>query len=412
MSNNNRRDHKGRKLWQGESQESNGRYRYRYTNALGETKVVYSWRLTESDVTPKGKRMDISLREKEKVIARDLCDEVDSDRGNMTVFELAELYTEQKRGVKHTTRYGYKTVLNILKKGKFGKKKISSIKNYDARKWLIQLQDAGRSYSSIHNIRGVLRPAFRLAEDNDWIRKNPFNFGLASVIVNDSVTRQALTREQEGAFLNFIRNDDHFCKYYDGIFILFKTGLRISEFCGLTFADIDLENNFIKVDHQLQRTSNMEYIIVTPKTDSGTRKVPMSAEVNECFRRIIKNRKKPKHEPRLKDSQGKVYTEFLFLDKNDMPMVALHWEKYFQHIREKRDRMGQELMPKVTPHVCRHTFCSNMAKAGVNPKKLQYIMGHSEIGVTLNTYTHFSYEDLGDEMEKVCGKQAVVGSDL
>ncbi len=156
LSNNNRRDHKGRKLWQGESQESNGRYRYRYTNALGETKVVYSWRLTESDVTPKGKRMDISLREKEKVIARDLCDEVDSDRGNMTVFELAELYTEQKRGVKHTTRYGYKTVLNILKKDKFGKKKISSVKNYDARKWLIQLQDGGRSYSSIHTIRGVL----------------------------------------------------------------------------------------------------------------------------------------------------------------------------------------------------------------------------------------------------------------
>ncbi len=190
------------------------------------------------------------------------------------------------------------------------------------------------------------------------------------------MAREALTREQEGAFLNFIRNDDHFCKYYDGIFILFKTGF-----------------------------------IVTPKTDSGTRKVPMSAEVNECFRHIIKNRKKPKHEPRLKDSQGKVYTEFLFLDKNDMPMVALHWEKYFQHIREKRDRMSQEPMPKVTPHVCRHTFCSNMAKAGVNPKKLQYIMGHSEIGVTLNTYTHFSYEDLGDEMEKVCDKQAAVGSD-
>ena len=58
-------------------------------------------------------------------------------------------------------------------------------------------------------------------------------------------------------------------------------------------------------------------------------------------------------------------------------------------------------MPKVTPHVCRHTFCSNMAKSGMNPKTLQYIMGHSEIGVTLNTYTHLGYEDAEEEMQKI-----------
>ena len=45
-------------------------------------------------------------------------------------------------------------------------------------------------------------------------------------------------------------------------------------------------------------------------------------------------------------------------------------------------------LPKTTPHVCRHTYCSNMAKSGMNPKTLQYLMGHSDIGVTLNTYTH------------------------
>lgn len=76
-----RRDSKGRKLWTGESQESNGRYRYRYVNALGENKVVYSWRLTESDHTPKGKRTDLPLREKEKAIARGSDDEVTMDRG-------------------------------------------------------------------------------------------------------------------------------------------------------------------------------------------------------------------------------------------------------------------------------------------------------------------------------------------
>ena len=95
------------------------------------------------------------------------------------------------------------------------------------------------------------------------------------------------------------------------------------------------------------------------------------------------------------------YSGFLFLDKNGRPMVALHWEKYFQHIREKYNKIYRVQMPKVTPHVCRHTFCSNMAKSGMNPKTLQYIMGHSDISVTLNTYTHLNYDDAEEEMQKV-----------
>ena len=54
-----------------------------------------------------------------------------------------------------------------------------------------------------------------------------------------------------------------------------------------------------------------------------------------------------------------------------------------------------------TPHVCRHTFCSNMAKSGMNPKTLQYLMGHSDIGVTLNTYTHIGYDDAKEELKRV-----------
>jgi integrase len=95
------------------------------------------------------------------------------------------------------------------------------------------------------------------------------------------------------------------------------------------------------------------------------------------------------------------YVGFLFLDKNDMPMVALHWEKYMQHIREKYNGIYKVPMPKVTPHVCRHTFCSNMAKSGMNPKTLQYIMGHSDISVTMNTYTHVGIEDAKNEMRRV-----------
>jgi integrase len=83
--------------------------------------------------------------------------------------------------------------------------------------------------------------------DFDLIRKNPFGFELVNVIVNDSVRREAVTRKQEREFLRFIKEDAHFCKYYDAIFILFNTGLRISEFCGLTKSDLDFKNKRIRL---------------------------------------------------------------------------------------------------------------------------------------------------------------------
>ena len=394
-----RRDNKNRILRNGESQRPDGRYRYKYIDKDGVSRDVYSWRLEKNDPTPKGKLRDLSLREKEKQIERDLFDEITPNGGNMTVLELVKKYISLKTGVRHNTAANYKFVVNIIKKEEFGRKRIDKVKLSDAKAWLIKLQKVdGRGYSSIHSIRGVVRPAFQMAVDDDLIRKNPFGFELASVVVNDSVTREAVTRKQERDFLEFIKEDKHFCKYYDGIYILFNTGLRISEFCGLTISDIQFNDMKIRVDHQLQRKRNMEYSIEEPKTESGVRFVPMTEEVAACFKRIIANRPRPTVEPMI---QG--YTGFLFLDKNDRPMVALHWEKYMKHIRDKYNSIYKIQMPKITPHVCRHTFCSNMAKSGMNPKTLQYIMGHSDISVTLNTYTHVNFEDAQDEMRRVAG---------
>ena len=360
---------------------------------------MYSWKLTPTDRVPAGKRDDISLREKIKQIQKDLNSNITPDGGNFTVLELVEKYISQKTGVRHNTRSNYNFVVNVIKKEAFGQKRIDKIKVSDAKEWLIKMQQMdGRGYSSIHTIRGVVRPAFQMAVDDDLLVKNPFEFQLNTVVVNDSVTREAITRQQERDFLEFVKNDKHFCKYYDGIYILFKTGLRISEFVGLTKKNLDFENNRIIVDHQLQRTRDMKYIIEDTKTESGERMVPMTPEVKEAFQRILSNRKNPKVEPMVDG-----YSGFLYLDKNGRPMVALHWEKYFQHIREKYNKIYRIQMPKVTPHVCRHTFCSNMAKSGMNPKTLQYIMGHSDISVTLNTYTHLNYDDAEEEMQKVVG---------
>lgn len=392
-----RRDKKNRILHNGETQRKDGRYRFKYLDAEGNEKNIYSWRLDKNDPYPKGKKKDLSLREKEKQIEQDMFNQIVSNGGNYTVLTLVEKYVSLKTGVRHNTEAGYKTVINLLKKDPFGSKRIDKVKLSDAKAWLIKLQKVdGRGYSSIHSIRGVLRPAFQMAENDDLIRRNPFQFELVSVVVNDSVTREAITRKQQRDYLQFIKEDKHFCKYYEGIFILFHTGLRISEFCGLTIDDIEFDKKRIRVNHQLQRTSQMQYVIQSPKTESGVRYVPMTDEVEQCFRTIINNRTAPKVEPVVDG-----YAGFLYLDKNDMPMVALHWEKYMQHIREKYNRIYREQLPAITPHVCRHTFCSNMAKSGMNPKTLQYIMGHSDISVTLNTYTHVGFEDAESELQRV-----------
>ena len=397
-----RKDNKGRILRNGEIQEANGRYRFKYVDAFGDSKYVRSWRLDVHDPVPAGKKMEPSLRELEKQIAADMIDQIVPEGGKLTVSDLVEKYVSLRKGVRPSTEAGYKTVINLLKRDPFGKQRIDKVKVLDAQEWLVKLQKNGRGYSSIHTIRGVLRPAFQLAVDNDYVRKNPFSFDLGTVIYNDSITREALSREDEKKFLKFVKEDPHFCKYYDGIYILFNTGLRISEFVGLTINDIDFKHMKINVDHQLQRNNGIGYNIRDTKTESGGRLVPMTEEVAECFRRIFANRKTPKIEPMVDG-----YVGFLFLDKDEHPMVAMHWEKYFQHIVDKYNSIYKVQMPKVTPHVCRHTFCSRMASARMNPKTLQYIMGHSDIGVTLNTYTHLGFDDAMEEMTRISkGKRA------
>lgn len=395
-----RRDSRGRILRNGEIQTSGGRYRYKYTDASGKPRYIYSWRLNKNDHMPAGKKNELSLREKEKLVEADIADQIVPGGGGMTVADIVRKYTSMRVNVRPSTKASYRTVISLLQNGEFGNRRIDKIKISDAKRWLIQMQENGRGFSTIRTIRGVLRPAFQMAVDDGLVRKNPFSFGLSSVIYNDSIRREALTREQERKFLNFVKEDRHFCRYYDGIYILFNTGLRISEFTGLTKKDIDFKGMKINVDHQLQRYNHIGYKVAEPKTESGIRQVPMTKEVAECFRRIIKSRKKPKTEPVIDG-----YAGFLFLDKDGHPMVAMHWEKYFQHICEKYNKIYKVQMPKVTPHVCRHTFCSRMAAARMNPKTLQYIMGHSDIGVTLNTYTHLGFEEASREMHEAVNGQ-------
>lgn len=390
-----RRDSKHRVLRRGESIRADGKYQFKY-HVDGKPHFVYSWRLEPTDKLPQGKKPCLSLREMEKQIGYDLDSQLDPTGRNMTVGELVARYVSTRTGVRPNTKQGYNFVQRLLEKTDFNGRKIANIRTSDAKIFLIKLQESGRRYSTVRTVRGVLRPAFQMAVDDDVLRKNPFDFQLAKVLVNDSVTREAITREEMRKFLKFVHDDNVYCKYYEVVYILFHTGMRISEFCGLTMRDIDLENKVVNIDHQLQRASDMRYIIQPTKTNAGTRRLPITDEVAECFQAILEDREKPAVE-RIIDG----YSDFLFYDKDGMPLVAMHWEHRFKHMVTRYNDIFRIQLPSITPHVCRHTYCSNMARSGMNPKTLQYLMGHSEIGVTLNTYTHLGLEDAVNEIRKV-----------
>lgn len=387
-----RRDSKHRILHTGESIRANGKYQYKYM-VDGKPKFLYSWRLVPTDPQPVGKQPCLSLRELEKMVGKDLESRLDPMGKKLTVNELIARYLRTKTGVKPNTLANYNFVQNIMNKEEFGNRKIAEIKTSDAKLFLIKLRQDGKGSSTIKTIRGVLRPAFQMAVDDDILMKNPFGFELIGVIVNTEHTREAITKKQMNQFLKFVKDDNVYYKYYDAFYILFHTGLRISEFCGLTINDIDLDNRIINIDHQLQRTSKMEYIIDSTKTKAGTRKIPMTEDVYETFRRILKERPRDLPEKMVDGCIG-----FLFRDKNGMPEVAMHWQHRFNHAVKRYNDIFKIQMPNITPHVCRHTYCSNQARAGMNPKTLQYLMGHSDIGVTMNTYTHLGLDDAKDEM--------------
>ena len=137
-------------------------------------------------------------------------------------------------------------------------------------------------------------------------------------------------------------------------------------------------------------------IIETTKTDAGTRVLPITEDVAQMFQAIIEDRNAPKVE---KTIDG--YSGFLFYDDNGMPLVAMHWQHRFNHMVGRYNDIYRVQMPNITPHVCRHTYCSNMAKSGMNPKTLQYLMRHSDISVTMNVYTHIGFDDAEEELKRM-----------
>ncbi len=389
-----RKDHKGRTLKIGESQRKDGRYVYKYTDAYGKQQFVYAWKLTASDKTPAGKREDASLREKIKKLQKDIDDGIDQLGKKMTVCQLYARHLKYRRNVRRNTEKSRQCLMKILENDPLGIRSIESVKLSDAREWALRMHENGFAYKTINNYKCSLKAVFCTAIEESYVRKNPFNFPLNTILKDNTRQKSALSQEQEANMISFASNDKVYKKYVDEIIILLGTGLRISELCGLT-DDLDLESRMIRVDHQLLRDTSIGYYIETPKTKNGIRQIPMSEKVYQAMRRVMQNRR----EAQEINIDG--YRNFLFLNQNGLPKAAANYESMLRGLVKKYNKKHEEKLPYISPHTLRHTFCTRLADAGMNPKALQYIMGHSNISMTLDYYAHASFDSARSEMERV-----------
>lgn len=340
-----RRDNKNRILNTGESQKANGLYVFKYTDGDGKPKFIYSWRLVETDRLPAGKRPCRPLREREREIRRDLEDGIDPIGKKMTVSQLYAKFTRCRLDVREGTERSRAQLKRLLFEDAIGSREIGGVKPSDAKEWAQRMKSKGFAYSTISNHKRSLKAAFYLAIADDCIRKNPFDFKLATVIKRDVTEREPLSREQVDALLGFMRSDAVYHRYIDEVVILLGTGLRISEMCGLTEADIDLTNRVIFVDHQLARAVGGGYRVDEPKTESGRRYIYMTDEVMAAFEHVMASR--PKAKPLNVDGR----TGFIFLNRDGLPRVGGDYDRVFMRLRGKYAKKGKmELPDGMTPH--------------------------------------------------------------
>ena len=252
-----RRDSKNRILQNGESQRKDGKYEFKYIDVNGTRRSAYSWKLVATDKVPEGKRCELSLREMEKQIRRDLEDGISTHTANsITLNELFDTYMSTKE-LKQSTRTNYMYMYKNYVSDVIGKRRIGSIKYSDIKKFYNSLiLEKKFKPNSMEIINTILHPVFTMAVRDGYIRTNPSDGVMAEIKKShnwEKPKRHALTEEQQAKFIDFVANSETYSHWLPLLTVFLGTGCRVGEIIGLTWDDCDFAEGIISIKWRSKR---------------------------------------------------------------------------------------------------------------------------------------------------------------
>lgn len=290
-----------------------------------------------------------------------------------------------------------------------GDKVLSDISQINIQTATNELIDKGYKDRTIREALGVLRECLDIAIVNKLTTANPCQ----GIIVRDGnecqKERRVLKNWEQELLLEEIKG----CYYDEAYRFLLLTGVRIGEFSGLQWNDIDWENKVIKI----RRTMSTGYFngkkveeLTTPKTANAYRDIPFFGETETVLKSWQKKqneykkklgtrwRANPEHGDLIFTStMGSPVTRYVLvhdLKRVEENLILKEQSKAYLEGREPRE------IEHLHPHCFRHTFCTRCFEKNMNPVVIQYIMGHSSYSTTIS-YTHVLEDKKKEEVSRV-----------
>lgn len=367
------KDLRGKEIGEGIYQQTNGTYCARFVDRFGKRKSKRSKKLQEvrqwlADAIYINEHSDIE------------------QATNMIVDAWFEYWIDVKRKTvrpntvrNYTERY-YKNIQKVI-----GKKILTAIKPIHCQKIFMNMADEGYRTTTIYQTRITLYNMLEFAKENEVILSNPCKKSVKSDMGKPSQKKKALTIEEQKKFLKQAKGQSYENQYK---FIL-QTGLRTGELVGLRWEDVDFENKTVKIQRSMEyRYSVGAWRTGEPKSKSGYRTIPLT---DEAIRILLAQKEKNSKIKFISEE----WSEYIFLCRKGEPVKNSTYDTALFKICEKAG------INKFSMHVLRHTFATRCIEGGMMPKTLQKILGHSNIGITMNLYVHITDEEKQKEINMV-----------
>lgn len=388
----------GKNIGKGISQRKDGRYEARAV--INGVKInLYNMNLSQL-------RKDFDI-EKTKVLRNEK-----NNRSNMKLDEWFEEWFEKCKKPKLKSEASMKTYKRKIKNTYIrllGKKEVENISQINIQDATNQLMQEEYGYRIIRESLNVLKECLDVAILNHMIIANPCQ---EIVIKEADITpkeRRVLEHWEQDLFLEIAKNGF----YYEPYAILLCTGLRIGEFAGLQWEDIDFVRKTITVKRSLQTTyvdkQKIERLS-SPKTINGYRTIPFFSEVEQLLKEWKKKQNEYKHFAGVKwrcnpDFGNLVFTTTLGSPLNRYNIVhdIARIEKNMKLIEMSRaidERREPREIKHIHPHAFRHTFATRCFEKKLEPLFVQRIMGHADYSTTTE-YTHILDEMRQKEVLKM-----------